>query len=254
MDVNAYLDRIRYSGPTTPGVETLRALHLAHLYTVPFENLDIHLGRWIILDEERLYEKIVRQRRGGFCYELNGMFGWLLRELGFRVSYLNARVANAEGVYGIDFDHLTLRVDLDEPWLADVGFGDSFREPLRFNTTDPQPQPPFGAYRLIPEGEPQGDYFIYQSLSESSVWQPQYRFSLTPYRLQDFEGGCHHNQTSPDSHFTQKRVCTLATPEGRITLRDTRLIRTANGTREERPVADESAYNTVLRDCFDIAF
>src|SRR5437762_3314192 len=103
MDVNAYLKRIDYAGSTAPTLETLNALHQAHLYAVPFENLDIHLGRPIILEYDHLFDKIVTQRRGGFCYELNGMFAWLLRELGFEVSMLNARVLDGDGKLGIDF-------------------------------------------------------------------------------------------------------------------------------------------------------
>src|SRR5258706_4705129 len=125
LDVRAYLDRIGQRGPTPANETTLRSLHLAHLRTVPFENLDIHLGRDIVLDETRLFDKIVRQKRGGFCYELNGLFAELLGELGFRVTLLSARVVN-DGQVGPEFDHLALRVDLDRPWLCDVGFGDSF--------------------------------------------------------------------------------------------------------------------------------
>src|SRR5246127_1155601 len=131
MDTAAYLARIGYTESTVPSSDSLRALHAAHLYAVPFENLDISLGRKITCEEERFLHKIVALRRGGFCYELNGAFAALLRELGFRVTLLSARVAREGGSASPDFDHLALRVDLDEPWLADVGFGDSFLEPLR---------------------------------------------------------------------------------------------------------------------------
>lgn len=130
LEVSAYLERLDYRGPINVSAETLRALHVAHLLTVPFENLDIHLGRPIVLDEKALFAKIVRQRRGGFCYELNGMFAWLLRQLGFEVETLQAGVALEGGGVGPDFDHMTLHVRLDEEWLADIGFGDSFLEPI----------------------------------------------------------------------------------------------------------------------------
>src|SRR5580693_4132225 len=140
MNVPAYLARISYNGSLEPTAETLSRLHLAHLYAVPFENLDIHLGRKITCDESRFFHKIVGLRRGGFCYELNGAFASLLRELGFRVTLLSARVAHPDGSYGPEFDHLTLCVDLEEPWLADVGFGDCFLEPLRLESRAGQPQ------------------------------------------------------------------------------------------------------------------
>jgi hypothetical protein len=131
VSADAYLERIGYSGVTDPNSDTLRALHRAHLFTVPFENLDIGLKRTIPCDAEAAVRKIVEQRRGGFCYELNGAFAWLLRALGFHVTLLSARVGRADGSLGPEYDHLTLRVDLDQPWLADVGFGDSFLDPLR---------------------------------------------------------------------------------------------------------------------------
>jgi len=126
LNAPAYLARIAYAGPTPPTIDTLRSIHRAHLQTVPFENLDIALGRTIVVDEDATVRKIVEQHRGGFCYEMNGAFAALLRALGFRVTLLSARVARPQGGEGPEFDHLTLRVDLEEPWLADVGFGESF--------------------------------------------------------------------------------------------------------------------------------
>ncbi len=145
MDVEAYLRRIDYRESPTPdidhpSIDLLRSLHRAHLLTVPFENLDIHLGRKIVCDESRILHKIVNEHRGGFCYELNGAFAALLRELGFRVTLLSAQVAHQDGSFGQEFDHLALRVDLEEPWLADVGFGDCFLDPLRLDSREDQPQ------------------------------------------------------------------------------------------------------------------
>src|SRR5436853_6959712 len=115
MNVAAYLQRINYNGPMKPTAETLRHLHRAHLLTVPFENLDIHLGREIVLDAERIVAKVVEQRRGGFCYELNGAFAGFLVALGFDVKMLAAGVGRADGSFGPLFDHMALLVQLDEP-------------------------------------------------------------------------------------------------------------------------------------------
>ena len=128
-DLNAYLDRINYHGSTVPSAENLRALQLAHLQTVPFENLSIHAAEPIVLADEALFTKIVENRRGGFCYECNGLFAALLRTLGFDVTMLSAEVANAQGGYSQPFDHMTLVVRESQRWLVDVGFGDSFLEP-----------------------------------------------------------------------------------------------------------------------------
>src|SRR3984893_16188417 len=152
MDIRAYLKRINYKGPVAPSAETLRLLQVAHLCTVPFENLSIHSGEPIVLDDQALFEKIIRRRRGGFCYELNGLFAALLRTLGFDVTMLSARVANDEGVFGPDFDHMTLQASLADPWLVDVGFGDSFLEPLRLDEESEQVQGS-RAYRIDREDE-----------------------------------------------------------------------------------------------------
>ncbi|MFN7993229.1 MAG: arylamine N-acetyltransferase [Bryobacteraceae bacterium] len=247
MNVAAYLDRIAYTGPLDPILATLRSLHLAHLYTVPFENLDIHLGRPLSLAPPALFDKIVARRRGGFCYELNGLFAWLLSELGFRVTLLSAEVAGTHG-FSPAFDHLALRVDLEEPWLVDVGFGDSFRDPLRIADSADQSQ--YGDDYLV---LPDGDYrILMQRKPAAGDWTPQYRFTLTPYTLQDFEARCRYHQTSPDSHFTQNRICTLATPEGRLTVSGMRLIVTSAGGKTETELASAAEYAAVLRQRFRV--
>ena len=247
MDVAAYLQRIHYRGPCAPTAETLRALHLAHHLAVPFENLDIHLGQPIILDEARFYDKIVRRRRGGFCYELNGLFAALLRELGFDVTLLSARVTTGDGDFSPEFDHLVLLVQLEERWLADVGFGESFREPLRLDEPGEQRQP-MGTYRLAHDG---ADWTMLET-NRAGERVDGYRLTLRPRQLADFAGMCHYQQTSPDSHFTQKRICSLATPEGRVSLSDMRLIITANGERSERELSSPAEYAAALREHFGI--
>lgn len=247
MNLSAYLQRLNYAGPLEPTAVTLRALHQAHLLAIPFENLDIHLDRPIILDETAFFRKIVEQQRGGFCYELNGLFAALLRALGFEVTLLSARVANKNGGFGQEFDHLTLLVQLEERWLADVGFGESFREPLRLDEPGEQAQTG-GTYRLTQEGK----VWTYWQRSETKGWQAQYCFTLQPRQLADFVEMCHYQQNSPQSHFTQKRVCSLATLDGRVTLSDSRLIITSHGQRQERDLTDQTEYEIALRDYFGI--
>jgi N-hydroxyarylamine O-acetyltransferase len=241
MDIDAYLRRIRYDGPLDPDLETLRALHAAHLETVPFENLDIHLGRPIVLDEETLFDKIVRRRRGGFCYELNGLFGALLRRLGFRVARLSAGVRRDDGGYGPDFDHMTLLVDLKERWLADVGFGEAFRLPLRADDLEEQIQDG-RSFRIAHDG-PRATMLFEDQAGEIKG----YRFDWVPRELSDYEAMSRYHQTSPDSSFTQRRVCSRATPTGRITLRDDRLIITDGRRREERLLAGDEWWRALER-------
>ena len=247
LDIPAYLDRIQYRGSIIPSPATLRNLQLAHLLNVPFENLSIHYSEPIVLDDAALFDKIVTRWRGGFCYELNGLFAALLRGLGFEVRKLSARVANAAGVFGPDFDHMTLLVQLDEPWLADVGFGDSFRVPLRLNETGDQVQGE-RSYRI----GAQEDRLLMWQREQEQDWKPQYSFTLDSFEYPDYSGMCHFHQTSPDSHFTRARVCTRATPRGRVTLSDLRLITTEAGQRNERMLANEEEYAQVLYDEFGV--
>jgi N-hydroxyarylamine O-acetyltransferase len=247
MNVPAYLDRIGYEGPTEITSETLRILHRRHLETVPFENLDISRSRPILLDEDRILSKVVEAHRGGFCYELNSAFAALLRALGFPVTLLSGRVARADGSDGPEFDHLALRVDLEQSWLADVGFGDSFSEPLLLRPALEQRQD-VGVFRIVDMRGP----LAVERQQPDLFWKPEYRFTLTPRRLQDFAAMCHFHKTSPDSHFTQKRICSLAVPNGRITLADGKLVTTTNGTRRERMLASEEERRAVLEQFFGI--
>ena len=246
MDVTSYLKRIDYKGSLELSAEILCGLHHAHLLTVPFENLDIRLGKPILLDEDHLFDKIVTQRRGGFCYELNGLFAALLRELGFKVDLLSARVCD-DGVCGPEYDHLTLRVRLEEDWLVDVGFGDSFLKPLRLFESGDQVRS--GVSFRVERGSSDLELFRKDDLGK---WSCTYSFSLHPRRLSDFKDMCHYHQTSAKSGFTQKRLCTRATAEGRITLSDRRLIITTNDQRREKTLVDEKAYLSALDNHFGI--
>jgi len=247
VDLASYLSRIRYSGPTDATAETLRGLHRAHMFAVPFENLDISLGRKIVTDENAILQKVVDLRRGGFCYELNSAFAALLRTLGFQVTMLSARVARENGGEGPEFDHLTLRVDLEGPWLADVGFGDSFLEPLRLVLGTEQIDP-VGTFRLVQDAE----RIRMEKAEANGVWKPQYSFSLQPRRLDEFSGMCHYHQTSPDSSFTLKRICSRATPEGRVTSSELKLIVSRNGVRVEKELESEEEWQATLREQFGI--
>jgi N-hydroxyarylamine O-acetyltransferase len=250
MNIQSYLERINYDGPLAPTAETLRRLHIAHLLTVPFENLSIHAREPIVLDDEALFRKIVSRRRGGFCYELNGLFAALLRALGFEVAMLSAQVANAESNFSPDFDHMALMVLLDEQRLVDVGFGDSFVEPLLLNKRDPLVQRE-RAYRIVVDEE-RLVVMHRNNVDARNEWQPQYRFTLKPFQYSDYAERCEYHQTSPLSHFTRARICSRLTPGGRITLSDMRFITTESGERFERLVASLEEYTNILREYFGI--
>ncbi|HLZ23818.1 MAG TPA: arylamine N-acetyltransferase [Ktedonobacterales bacterium] len=277
LDPREYLDRIHFAygagfDSLEPSLRLLRALHEAHLLAVPFENLSIHYGQPIILREEALYEKIVRRHRGGFCYELNGLFAWLLRQLGFEVTLLSAGVAQAGGAFSPEFDHLTVLIHHVDgaDWLADVGFGDSFRQPLRLRADVEQDGADGHLYRLhegraedkrndehARDEQQQHPYWTVRQRGDTgdtgdSAWESQYRFTLRPHALTDFVERCQYQQTSPESHFTQKRICSMALPQGRISLSDLRLITTIQGNKEERLLRSEEEYRAVLAQRFGI--
>lgn len=249
MNIEAYLKRINYSGSLEPTAETLRALQVAHLKTVPFENLSIHANEPIVLEDNALFDKIVRRRRGGYCYEANGLFAALLRALGFEVAMLAAGVAKKEGGFGPQFDHMTLMVTLEQRWLSDVGFGDSFVEPLLLDCRDEQVQGT-RSFRIVEDD----DYLILLRRNDGSDWEPQYRFTLQPYEFADYEETSIWHQTSPDSHFTKNRICSLATDDGRVTLSDMRLITTSGPQqlRHEQTLTTQEEYDRILLDQFGI--
>ena len=249
MDVETYLTRLQYFKPVKPDVQTLQGLHLAHMQNVPFENLDIGLKRPIRLTEQALWEKIIVQNRGGFCYELNGLFAWLLKQIGFDVTYLNARVYNRHGELGIDFDHLALLVQIPhqaDRWLADVGFGDSFNLPLNFEEHGEQVQG-LRTYRL----EQSSAGCITWQKNYDGSWERQYFFDLQPRKFPgDYEPACLYHQSSPDSSFTRASIISRATPEGRVSLEDGRLILTTNGQRSVRPLQERQEYQALLKEYF----
>jgi N-hydroxyarylamine O-acetyltransferase len=229
-----------------PTLETLRGLQHAHFLSVPFENLDIHRGRRITLDEAALFEKIVTRQQGGFCFELNGLFAELLRAVGFEVRMMSARMNLGNGQFGMPFDHLALMVQLEERWLADVTLPSDFREPLRLDQRGRQD----GIYRIDYDGE----NYLYRRLSPEGEWTDRYMFTETPRKLSDFDGMCHYHQTSPDTWFTQRRMVTRGTREGWVTLTESRLIITRAGRRHETPINSEEAFRSALLEHFGLVF
>lgn len=249
--IDAYLDRIGAVRPARPDASALRELQVRHLVAVPFENLSIHLGEDIVLEDGPLLDKIVARERGGFCYELNGAFAVLLRALGFRVALLQDRVHGDGGRLGIPYDHLALRVETEDrtgPWLADVGFGDHARHPLALDVRADQ-EDPGGVFRIAPVATGGGEFGDLDVLRDG---RPQFRLERRPRELADFRAGAWYHRTSPDSHFTRAPVCSRSTEEGRITLSGRKLLTTVGGERHEKPLGSDDEVLAAYRDHFGL--
>ncbi len=243
MQLRKYFERIQYSGSLEPTLSTLQALHYQHVLNIPYENLDIHLGRKLELDQEKVFEKIVLEKRGGWCYEMNGLFAWVLRELGFEVQLLSGAVnrdlvgADAEG------NHLVLLVKLEQDYIADVGFGDL---PIVFPLQEGSYKHDFLTMRLTKEGE----RWVFHNHQYGGV--KGFDFTLQPYDLSDFARQCEHQQISPNSGFVQKTVCQCFSRDGFATLRGAVLsIVTKRGV-EKRVIDSSAEYKQVLHEKFGL--
>ncbi|MFF4467992.1 arylamine N-acetyltransferase [Streptomyces sp. NPDC001599] len=254
VQVDAYLRRLGAEHPAEPTVEALRALHLRHLRTVPFENLSVHLGEEIVLEEKRLWDKVVSGGRGGFCYELNGLFGALLTALGYEVTLLAARVYGDGGRLGIPYDHMALLVRTADGGdrLADVGFGAHSHDPLAFAERGGQVDPG-GTFEVVEAGpDPAGERGDLDVLRDG---KPVYRVEPRPRVLDDFVSGAWWHSTSPRSHFLRSPVCSRLTEDGgRITLSGRRLTTTtaADGVREAHELKTDEEVFAAYRDHFGI--
>ncbi|XP_068199756.1 arylamine N-acetyltransferase 2-like [Antennarius striatus] len=228
MDVNQYLSRIGYSGPVQPRLDVLRSVQICHLRSVPFENLAIHSGGNLKLDLPLLFEKVVNQYCGGVCFELNGLFSWLLSNLGFHVTLLSGQVRNEQTcAYGPPFDHLTLMVTLDgQRWLCDVGFGPrGFLFPLSLETSAPQEQG-HRVYNIRADMDMKTVAWKQEKSGVDSDWVELYKFTLEPRCLEDFAEMCQYHQSSPCSLFYCKSLCSLLKPSGSLSYVGHRLVST----------------------------
>ena len=249
MDKQRYLQHIGFAGIPQADLLTLQQLHRCHMLSVPFENLSIIYRQGIHLEEPALFNKIVERNRGGFCYELNRLFAALLKDIGFNVQFISGEIRARDGSFGAPFDHMALKVELDQPYLVDVGFGDSFLTPLKITTTEQQPQTS-GTFHLEQEGEV---YYLERRNGDNrSHAKTLYRFTLQAREPSEFDGMCHYHSTSPQSHFTQRLVCSRPTENGRVTLSENKLIITEDHQRHESTLHSEDERRAALMRYFGI--
>ena len=236
--IEAYLTRIGLSESPELTLDGLTTLQQSHLSTVPFENLDVASGIGVATDLDHSIDKVVSRNRGGWCFELNGAFAALLRSLGFPVVHLGAAVL-LEGPTTV-IDHLTLEVMVDQPYLVDVGFGDSFTTPLLLNSGDEQ-DGGSGTFQLI--ASPQGTTL---ARIDDGVPAAQYRFKRVAHTLSDFTAASNALQDDRTLHWSTKPFATRLIDGGpdRVTLLKDRLKFTG-GAASEESVAPEDWADTL---------
>ena len=249
MDTEKYLRRLGIENFDLPAsAENLKKLQRQHLLKVPFENLDIHWKRPILLDTDKFYRKIVEEKRGGFCYELNGLFNALLRELGFQTRLVSARVSDGQGGFSNEYDHLAIVVKIGElEYLADVGFGAFTAEPIRL-AADLEQTDETGTFVVRRFDE---DY-LEVAKKDGDSWHSEYIFAPFGRDLAEFAEMCNFHQTSPESHFTHGKVCSIMLANGRKTLTDKKFIETRNGEKKETEIDSEAEFNEILAREFEI--
>lgn len=242
--VDALLERIGAPRPARPTLEALREIHRLHVLSVPFENLDVRHGKPIQFGVDA-FGKIVLERRGGICYEQNGLLGLVLRALGYGVTVIGARIFE-NGVFGPVMGHLLLTVtaeDSPESWLVDTGYGRAFVYPLRFESREPQTDPQ-GEYQLV--DAPHGDVDL---LRDGEL---QYRVEPRPRSIDDFKPIAWWFETAAESTYTNRLWCSLVTAAGRVSIVGTTLIRWENGKRTKDRFATEAEGLAAYRALFGI--
>ncbi len=247
MELSAYLRRICFDGRVRPDLATLRGIHRAHQYAIPFENIDVLLRRPVVLDAEANYNKIVRQRRGGWCYEMNGVMEWALKQIGFNVMRISAGVMRARTGDAQLGNHLCLLVCLDQPYLVDVGFGGSLEEPLPLKASEREDRP----YRLG-LSELDDGYWRFTEIAHGDGDAFSFDFRAAPADEALLAQKCRLLQTDPASPFIQNFVVQRRTADTHLSLRG-RVLEVIHSTSVDKKLlnsADELV--AALRDSFDL--
>ncbi len=252
MNLNSYLKRLGVAEVKHPSLGFLTELQSQHIQSIPFEDLDIPDRARIELNLRKIYNKIIPTKRGGFCYELNGLFHWLLTKLGYKVDMLSAKVYNNQKKeFGPEFDHMALLVHLkkgllDKDFLVDVGFGDSFRAPIEM--PNGKVEDVSGKYRIINR---KNNLYELQKKLEGH-WAAQYCFTTIPQKFENFKDMCAFQQEDSESHFRTRMICTIATENGRVTLSNNSLTITENNSKTKLEFDGEIEFYYLLKKYFDI--
>jgi N-hydroxyarylamine O-acetyltransferase len=241
LALHRYLRRIAYGGPLSTTRQTLHNLHRHHLLAIPFENVDAQLGSVPSLEHEAMFEKIVKHERGGWCFEMNLLFAWVLRQVGMRVDLIGAKVGKR--VEGTPIDHIALLVHLDEPYLADVGFGNGFLTPT------PLREGTFNDGRFDFKLTCHGNYWRFYNHRENGA---TYDFTGEPIAMDAVVTANRRLATISESPFVQTLVCTKLTERGMATLTNTVLRVYTPEQLTEETAASPAAFERMLREHFGL--
>lgn len=253
MDLDGYAERIHYTGPLEPTLSVLHALTAAHAEAIPFENLDVLLGRRVDLSGEGVFDKLVRQRRGGYCFEQNGLFLRVLEAIGFAVTPLSARVRlDRPRGYLPPRTHMFLRVELDgESWLTDVGVGGvSLTSAIRLDR-DGEQATPHESRRIVRDG----DSWFHQARFGTD-WVDVYEFTREAMPPIDREVANWFTSAHPESHFKNRLIVARAGRDGRrLTLQNDQFkIRERDGQATTHTIATAAELLDVLAERFGLHF
>lgn len=253
-DLAAYFSRIRYVGPREPTLAVLHALTGAHARAIPFENLDVLLGRPIRLDPDAIVQKLVHDRRGGYCFEQNGLFLEVLETLGFRVSPISARVRlQRPRDFTPPRTHVFLRVEIDgESWLTDVGVGAlSLTSAIRLDESGAEQATPHEPRRIVREGAQ-----CFHQVRFGEVWNDICEFTLEEMPLIDREVANWFTSAHPRSHFRDRLIVALAAEDGvrRALQNDTLSVRGRDGRAQSRPLTTPDELLAALAEDFGLRF
>lgn len=251
IDFSIYLSRLGFKRMPPVALKSLQQLQRAHLLRIPFENLDIHRKVRIELDSSKIFAKVMSNNRGGFCYELNGIFYELLKHIGFQVKRISAQVYSEENGYSPEYDHMSLLVQIDgQYYLSDVGYGEFAFAPLalRFNELQKDER---GIFIV---NEFRDGYLRVCKLDEKGEEKTEYIFKPDAQPFDAFTGMCNHQQDDPNSHFWQKKLISRATKNGRITISGP-LLKIRKGKKiKEKDLENEEAFDKALWKYFKIKF
>lgn len=243
-----YFHRIGFRGEARADIATVAALMRCQLLSVPFENLDVQAGKIVSLVPEEIVAKIVSRHRGGYCYEVNGLFAMALQALGIPYQFIAARPM----FYPVrrPRTHMAIVATIDgDDWLCDLGFGSyGIRAPMRLSATDVEVEQDFDRFMLSRPNE--RDYLLQAWVD--GEWTRQYGFDLSPQEWIDFVPANHFNSTHPDTIFVQKLLVVMHSETGRTTLLDHNLKTIENGVATQREIASE-ARDAILLECFGLA-